>query len=328
MRPFDAKLLKILSTETERETRLKNDPAEREKLQQLMTRSSGNQRVLDPLKNPVTVTRILRYVENPAHFLPQVMLRYVVSGTGRVKVGSEEIILRAGDIFIPNQHARVSYAALGEEDIHLCFIMKPQFLENVCIRMKKDNILSDFLLETLRADAGWNRYLHFTQLDDLAFCNLMETMAFAAFPYLNDENIMLGSDPSPELTAQIMEVILFTLVRSLSALEKDACLNFDEVIRRTVTSYIDTEYRTASLQELAEMVNQSESTLSRQIKSLFGVTFKELLLNKRFERAAVLLQQTNLPVGDVAIAVGYENTSFFYRRFREVHGRSPRDFRK
>ena len=31
---------------------------------------------------------------------------------------------------------------------------------------------------------------------------------------------------------------------------------------------------------------------------------------------------------DIIAAVGYENTSYFYRRFRERFGASPRDYRK
>ena len=75
------------------------------------------------------------------------------------------------------------------------------------------------------------------------------------------------------------------------------------------------------------LVHMSESSLSRQIKELFGYNFKDLLLQQRFERAKRLLEQTDLPIADIAQTVGYENTSFFYRRFRELYGISPKSFR-
>ncbi len=76
------------------------------------------------------------------------------------------------------------------------------------------------------------------------------------------------------------------------------------------------------------MLNQSESALSRQIKRITGKTFKELLQLRRFEQAEYLLRSTALPASDIAMAVGYENTSYFYRRFRELYGMSPKEFRQ
>ena len=36
---------------------------------------------------------------------------------------------------------------------------------------------------------------------------------------------------------------------------------------------------------------------------------------------------TRLPVGDIITAVGYENTSYFYRTFSEMYGMTPREYR-
>ena len=45
------------------------------------------------------------------------------------------------------------------------------------------------------------------------------------------------------------------------------------------------------------------------------------------EKAAGLLGGTRLPVGDIITAVGYENTSYFYRTFSEMYGMTPREYR-
>lgn len=51
--------------------------------------------------------------------------------------------------------------------------------------------------------------------------------------------------------------------------------------------------------------------LSKLIKEGTGNTFQELLMKKRFERAAELLIDTNLPVEEIALNVGYENQMLF-----------------
>lgn len=113
----------------------------------------------------------------------------------------------------------------------------------------------------------------------------------------------------------------------MTALTEDSPSTYTEILRQTICDYIAREYKTASLLELSMLVHMSESSLSRQIKELFGYNFKDLLLQQRFERAKRLLEQTDLPIADIAQTVGYENTSFFYCRFRDLYGISPKSFR-
>ena len=68
--------------------------------------------------------------------------------------------------------------------------------------------------------------------------------------------------------------------------------------------------------------------LSAAVHRATGRTFKELLLEKRLSKAAQLLRETRLTTQDIILAVGYENTSYFYRAFRARFGVTPKDYRK
>lgn len=328
MRQIDQKLLQILKTETRFETALRTCPRARLRFREEALIGSGTPDPYEPLKDRVAVGRVARYIPWPPHRNYMIEVSYMVSGSCRVTVGEREILIRQGDIFIPNQYTVFSRDALGEDDIMVSFIVKPQFLEDVCLKLKAGNIFSDFMLDTLRKEVSWNRYLHFTRLDDVAVFNLIETIVYAAFPYLDDENIRCGTPPEPELMVYLLTALFMSLSRNMDALSEDAPINYDETVRQAVRNYVAAEYKSGSLKALAAMVNQSESALSRQIKGLFGVTFKDLLMEKRFEKAKAMLSQTDLPVSSIAEAVGYENTSFFYRRFRERYGVSPKDYRQ
>ena len=89
----------------------------------------------------------------------------------------------------------------------------------------------------------------------------------------------------------------------------------------------DMHYKDADLTALSQSLNHSLSSLSRVIRRNTGCTFKELLQKKRFLVARGLLRKTNLSINDIAAAVGYENNSYFYRRFREKYGVSPKEYR-
>ena len=76
------------------------------------------------------------------------------------------------------------------------------------------------------------------------------------------------------------------------------------------------------------MLNQTISGLSRMIRRCTGHTYKELLQRRRFRKAVELLVETELPVNDIVTAVGYENNSYFYRKFRERYQMTPNDYRE
>ena len=45
-------------------------------------------------------------------------------------------------------------------------------------------------------------------------------------------------------------------------------------------------------------------------------------------QAAYLLTSSRLPIADIIESVGYDNTSYFYRKFKERYGAGPKEYRK
>jgi len=72
----------------------------------------------------------------------------------------------------------------------------------------------------------------------------------------------------------------------------------------------------------------SAGNLSRLFKEQYGVSFQGFVQNLRMEKAAELLKLTKLPVGSIALRVGYRDLSRFGQHFRRKHGRSPLRWRK
>ena len=50
-------------------------------------------------------------------------------------------------------------------------------------------------------------------------------------------------------------------------------------------------------------------------------------MRKRFQKATKYLVETDLQVEEVAVSVGYENVSYFYRQFKKRYGMTPRQYR-
>lgn len=78
--------------------------------------------------------------------------------------------------------------------------------------------------------------------------------------------------------------------------------------------------------DYAYLSGRSISTFHRDFKRLFATAPKAWLTNKRLEEAKRLLCKPNANIGDVALAVGYENLSHFIRVFRKHYGLTPKQF--
>ena len=60
----------------------------------------------------------------------------------------------------------------------------------------------------------------------------------------------------------------------------------------------------------------------------YGCTITQYIQGQRMERAERLLANTDLPVGQIAQIVGYQNPSRFAEIFRRNTGRSPAEYRR
>jgi transcriptional regulator GlxA family with amidase domain len=79
---------------------------------------------------------------------------------------------------------------------------------------------------------------------------------------------------------------------------------------------------------LASVSGVSGAHFARSFKAAFGLPPHRYLLTRRIERATALLRDTDLPIIDIAYETGWNSLGTFGRIFREITGKSPREFRE
>ncbi len=94
-------------------------------------------------------------------------------------------------------------------------------------------------------------------------------------------------------------------------------------LRRLLGSDPDRRWKIGAAGKLLGM---SEATLRRRLAEE-GLGFREIIAQVRMARALTLLQSSDLPVTQIAYAVGYESLSQFSAKFRRHFGRSPGQLR-
>lgn len=95
----------------------------------------------------------------------------------------------------------------------------------------------------------------------------------------------------------------------------------DQLITRNMEK---SEFTAATI---AQVLHLSRTQLDRRMKQLTGKTATTYLLDRRMTYARELLLTTRMPVADVAMASGFEDTSYFSRVFKQHHGNTPSGMR-
>lgn len=264
----------------------------------------------------ITVRPHTRFAAFPMHTHNYVEIMYMCSGQTIHQIeGRPPLTLRTGELLFLNQHASHAVERAGEEDVGVNFIVLPQFFDVALNLIGTDNVLGKFLLSGLRQSGGEMSCLHFRVAEAPTVQNLVENLVWSlVHPQPNARRINQAT----------MGLLLLQLLNYTEDLEEASGNGAVLAALRE----IEENYRTADLTRLAAELHVSLPYLSAAVHRATGRTFKELLLEKRLSKAAQLLRETRLTTQDIILAVGYENTSYFYRVFRACFGVTPKDYRK
>lgn len=82
-----------------------------------------------------------------------------------------------------------------------------------------------------------------------------------------------------------------------------------------------------SVDQLARDIGMSRANLYKKLQSALGITPNDFIRNVRLKRAAQLLLETDEPVNQIALMVGFQAPRYFSQCFRNVFGMTPSEYR-
>lgn len=126
---------------------------------------------------------------------------------------------------------------------------------------------------------------------------------------------------------EIKRLILNTaeeLVQGIHSKRKDSKARALSSAKQFVyKNYADPELNLAAV---AESVSLSPNYVSQLFRRYDNCSFTEFLNHVRIEMAKKLLSTTHMRVYEVALAVGYQNSKYFFHLFKQVTGMRPKEF--
>ena len=260
-----------------------------------------------------------RFAYFPKHRHNYVEMVYMCAGTTtHIINGSNELVLKEGDLLFLNQNVYHEILPAGEKDLAVNFIILPEFFDRPISMVERENILRDFLISTLAGDTAMNDYLYIKTKGIIPVENLLENMIWT----------ILGRHPMMDTINQTsMGLLLMNLSRFANQIGRSDPQHEEQSLMFSVLDYIEHHYQNGTLAEISELSHLPTYQVSRMLKKRTGKNFKELLQLRRLQQAAYLLQNTTLSIDKIIVHIGYENSSYFYRVFREKYGCSPSEYR-
>ncbi|SHJ52538.1 two-component system, response regulator YesN [Geosporobacter subterraneus DSM 17957] len=95
-----------------------------------------------------------------------------------------------------------------------------------------------------------------------------------------------------------------------------------------ILHYIEKNFHKGiTLEDVAKHVGLSPFYLSKLFKKQVGINFIEYVTKKKIDKAKDLLVQTNLPVINIALELGFHEPNYFSKVFKKVEGITPSQYR-
>jgi AraC family transcriptional regulator len=89
----------------------------------------------------------------------------------------------------------------------------------------------------------------------------------------------------------------------------------------------DEEEGRVALRAVARAVRMSYFHFSRAFKQSMGMTATNYIAERRIERAKKMLEETEMPISEIALRSGFSSQSHFTTAFRRLAGATPKAFR-
>jgi len=250
------------------------------------------------------------------HYHDEYELHLITSTSGKVFVGDWIGSFQAGHLVLTGPRLPHNWVSMdmpeggvAQRDLVIQFLHEPlahaaenipELREVLPLLERAKNGIEFFGLSEV-AEQHWHRVKHARGLRRLtAFCDYLADLA-ACTDYRLLSSVQLQCD------------------------DDDASINQIHDVVSRITDHLADEH---SAKALALELGMSESRFSRFFRKATGNTFTDFVNRVRISRACQLLMDTEQPVSQICYEVGFNNVANFNRRFLEIKGMPPTEFRK
>lgn len=112
--------------------------------------------------------------------------------------------------------------------------------------------------------------------------------------------------------------------------EASSAMNFEQTFKKNFNMIVEEtiDESSFSVQDIAEKMSMSVSTLERWVLRYYQMTPKKYIIRSKLMKAELMLRQNLGSVKDIAYTTGFNSAPYFCACFKKEYGRSPLAFKR
>ncbi|MBC2364547.1 AraC family transcriptional regulator [Listeria booriae] len=269
--------------------------------------------------SPLLVFKHNRYAYTPLHSHDFIEINYVYSGQAHITINDTTLILETGDLCILDTDVIHRISNTSESDILVNILIKKEyFSSNMLNRLASNNIIAEFAVRSISETHSHDQYIIFTPEDGEI---LQDAISGLLVYYLDPVSYSIDAINA------YMIIIFSELLKSYTQKKSLEYRSSNQQYIGDILQYIEKNYATCSLTDVATHFNFNASYLSRYLKKQTGTTFVKMIQDIRLNHASALLKNSTYSIEEICQQVGYRNLTFFYKKFTTTFQCTPKSYR-
>ena len=232
-------------------------------------------------------------------------LEVLLSGKAKTQINNKTYSVKSGSFWIckPN-------------DIHLFFDVEEDCII-LSIKFEYNFLLTDVFFSIGKQNENIEGSLTQNELDGLI-------SSFNTF--IAQFNSIKNKEKEKMIFSRNYINYLFTYLGILHNNTNTDNNNADKKLFLEVYPYILKNFTNKlTVKEISEKYSYNPDYFSFKFKQTFGINFVEFVNINRLKLAYFLLYTNDYSISEVAKMVGFESISYFYKKFKEMYGKTPKD---
>jgi AraC-like DNA-binding protein len=267
----------------------------------------------------IVVKKNSRFQKVPPHVHSFVEINYMFSGSCEQIINGKTLTLLEGELILIDCETVHAIGYTNENDIMISLLIHKEYLNNAFLnRLSNDSIISRFFINAMNQKTNHNNYIIFHSGNSRRLPLFMNELLCEYYsPCLN----------SSEILNNLFILVISELVNIFGHemnKKMDTPSQFSII---PVLKYIETNFKSSTLENTAQFFNINPNYLTTLLKQHTGYSYKELILQQKMKATQKLLINTDMPIKEIAHAVGYDNLTFFYKKFKEHFHCLPKEYR-
>lgn len=276
---------------------------------------------LIPSDLDVFAIKHLTYKEQVIHPHDCFDIHYVYSGKACLIFEEEVKLLSKGEICIMAPHSKYRIYTEDDESVVMTIYIRNSSFEQLFFdAFTKYDLISIFIRNVLHDSKGLSNYLLFQSENTNDMREIIQNI-YIETNYKDSYSNQAVIEHTHLLFITILRN--FKLVHSYKIFQNKKNDLFFEIVE-----YVQKNYQTVSMKELATKFHYNESYLSTLFIKYLGMNFTTIISQFKIDHAKSLLSETILPINEISDIVGYHNVDHFSRTFKKVNRCSPSEYRK